>query len=123
MRRLKAGIIILVFLVALVNFPVNGQETGVCCEKKGDSFCSFTSDSGSCDTGSSAELGRNYRSEFFACSQIDSCKPVCCVDSSGKCLAQMSKVQCLAQGGLPKEGGDCSALSDCSIGSCVIQNQ
>ena len=110
-------------VVSFMNFPVSAQESGVCCERSGDSFCTFTPDASICETGFSSELGRNYRMEGLACNQLDSCELVCCVDDSGKCSAQMPRIQCLAQGGLPKTGADCSSLSDCSIGSCVIQNQ
>ena len=128
MKKVKALGMVFIMMFAFFNFisfvEADEVEGSVCCESDGDSFCVTTPDPNQCSSDFSEELGRNFGFNQFSCSQTDLCQPVCCVDDTGVCSAGMTRIQCLAQGGVPREDDPtCGALSDCSIGSCVIRNQ
>ena len=110
----KKSLIIAVFLLSIFIILSNDTEAvNVCCEKSGENYCVFT-DSSECDT--------SYDDFQFACSSVNQCEQVCCIDGDGICSEGMTRAQCLDQGGTAREGA-CNAYLECQVGSCVIGGQ
>ncbi len=110
----KKSLMIAVFLLSIFVILLNDTEAvNVCCEKSGENYCVFT-DNSECDS--------SYDSFQFACSAVNQCEQVCCIDNDGVCSEGMTRAQCLDQGGTAREGA-CNAYLECQVGSCVIGGQ
>ncbi|MBI2107069.1 hypothetical protein HYT57_03725 [Candidatus Woesearchaeota archaeon] len=123
MKKALSTFVIAIFLFSFI--PVNAQtSTNSCCLKNNNGeYCSYTK-SENCDLTNfdvSDKIG--IKKSDFACSQLEVCKPVCCINKEGTCSEKVTAAQCIDQGGVATSQTECSAVPQCQKGACVINGQ
>ncbi|MBI4159029.1 hypothetical protein HY500_02095 [Candidatus Woesearchaeota archaeon] len=124
MKKALSIFIIAIFLISYI--PVNAQTSGpnVCCVKnKNGEYCSYTK-SENCELENFDVNNKvGIKKSDFACSQLNICNPVCCINKEGTCSEKISTAQCVDQGGIATIASECSAVPQCQKGACVINGQ
>ena len=121
MRKFSILFILISFSLILISSPVDSQSNVCCALATTGDYCVFT-DSSNCASDVPSQVG--FVQTPFSCSNVDSCKPVWCLNNDGTCSQSVSQAQCIAQSGAPiksSESGDVPA--QCQKGACIIGGQ